>query len=306
MGWQDLLQQDETLVLPWVGGTSIAKGPRTWKLSKLPQEPGWYTFVLKGRTATPQGMVDSPGEAPITCKGFLLGDRIVLDSAYGDTQKVLRESERVHLLDLGLERFARIQAGRFVEGGPLFFIGLEMPLGPEDEVNGRFLDRALSLDGVKGVPPSLHAAFSLECWRRGEVERRRAEIEKARELEEAKQEALRSMGSSIGRRELAKTDFAAAAKAALAVSGAVFLDSRPSVSRGEMVVRFSWIDRRFECTCHSETLRIIDSGVCLTAEYDDDDFEQGTKGDSFFTLETLPGVIREADELGKLVVFRHA
>jgi hypothetical protein len=52
-------------------------------------------------------------------------------------------------------------------------------------------------------------------------------------------------------------------------------------------------------------LRIIDSGICLTAHYDDPEFEAGTKGDGFFTLESLPSVIREAQRDGKLVVYRH-
>ena len=72
------------------------------------------------------------------------------------------------------------------------------------------------------------------------------------------------------------------------------------------MVQFRHLNRRFECTCDRHTLRIIDSGICLTAHYDDDHFEEGTKGDTFFTLETLPNVIAEAERLGKLVVFRHA
>ena len=50
----------------------------------------------------------------------------------------------------------------------------------------------------------------------------------------------------------------------------------------------------------------VDAGICLTAHYDDPDFESGTRGDTLFTLESLPPVIREANGDGVLVVFRHA
>lgn len=56
--------------------------------------------------------------------------------------------------------------------------------------------------------------------------------------------------------------------------------------------------RRLECTCDG-TMRIIDAGVCLT------DHVTGRKGDALLTLESLPSVIREALQEGKLVVWRH-
>jgi hypothetical protein len=103
---------------------------------------------------------------------------------------------------------------------------------------------------------------------------------------------------------LAKEDFEAAARAALAVGGAEYLDHRKAVQRNEMIVRFRFLRRRFECTCDHNTLQIIDSGICLTA-HGDDEFADGIKGDSFFSLESLPSVIAEADREEKLVVYRH-
>jgi NAD(P)H-dependent flavin oxidoreductase YrpB (nitropropane dioxygenase family) len=91
-----------------------------------------------------------------------------------------------------------------------------------------------------------------------------------------------------------------AARAALALAGAEYLDHRASTQAAEVVVRFRLAGRRFECVCERQTLRIIDAGVCLTDE------RTGEKGDSRFTLESLPGVIQEAERSGRLVVFRHA
>jgi hypothetical protein len=66
-----------------------------------------------------------------------------------------------------------------------------------------------------------------------------------------------------------------------------------------MVVRFRLLGRRFECTCDERTLRILDAGICLV------DHATGERGDTRFTLESLPAVILEADRDDKLVVFRH-
>jgi hypothetical protein len=45
-------------------------------------------------------------------------------------------------------------------------------------------------------------------------------------------------------------------------------------------------------------MHIVDAGICL-------DDHRGTKGDTRFTLESLPAVVGEAIRGGKLVVWRH-
>ena len=49
-----------------------------------------------------------------------------------------------------------------------------------------------------------------------------------------------------------------------------------------------------------DTLRIVDAGICL------EDHATGEKGDTYFTLESPPGVVRQAIREGQLVVWRHA
>ncbi len=187
-----------------------------------------------------------------------------------------------------------------------------MPLGPEDEVLKAYLDKTPNIDGVSGVTPALDAAFRMETWQRTEAERRREELEKQRReeedrlrQEERRQKIIEQLGDAVGRRNLARKDFQEAARAALIHGGAELLDTRTSVRKNEMVVRFKVNNRRFECVCDKLTLQIIDSGICLNAHYDDEDFEEGTRGDTWLTLESLPSVIRQADREGKLVVFRH-
>ena len=309
MSWRDLLQSpEETLVLPYLRawGTTAKRGPRSWMLSRPPREDGWYTFKIEGRRASVVGPSESHSSSPIsTYKGFLVGDRIVLDTSP-------KQPLKVHLLEDGLERFCRIEVGRYYENGPIFYLGQDMPCGVEDAVNSAYLDGEVTLTQVKGVPASLHTAFLLEVNRKLEIERRRIEAEaRQREIEaqlareEVARELARQGGSATSRRELAQIDFDAAAKSALAVSGAELIEVRRSNRPDEMIVRFRWLGRRFECVCHRTTLQIIDSGICLTAEYGQDEWVQGTKGDQFFTLESLPGVIKEASDLDKLVVFRH-
>jgi hypothetical protein len=224
-----------------------------------------------------------------------------------DPGKAAAQSEEVLFLPDGLDRFARVRAGRPYDGGPLVFAAPAFPLGPEEGVLAAFLDGMGSVSHVKGVTPALDAAFRLEAWQRAEARRRREELarlareeEERRAAAERRQALVNQLGDAVGRRQMAAVDFDEAARAALAVGGAAFLDARRGRERGEMIVRFRFANRRFECTCHQATLRIIDSGICLI------DHDTGEKGDTRFTLESLPGVIREAMDQHRLVVFRHA
>ena len=97
---------------------------------------------------------------------------------------------------------------------------------------------------------------------------------------------------------MAAVDFEEAARAALSVADAELLDHRDSARRGEKVITYRLDGRRYECVCDARTLNILDAGVCLN------DYRTGQKGDTWFTLESLPGVIREADRTGVLHVFR--
>ena len=312
MGWRDLLEQAAGLacVLPWIGGRTLQSGVRTWTIrDALPPEHGWAKFRTHGREAAFEAMAElslADLPPPERSSGFLVGDRFVPDAARIDPapERLAEQTETVHLYPADLDRFARIAAGRFSDRGPLFYLSQLYPLGPEPEVTAAFEDKLATVTQIVGVTPALDAAFRLESYRRAEEERRRLEAERRRQEREAarqkearRQELVRQIGDAAGRRALAAYDFAAAARAALAVGGAEYLDHRP-VRRGEMAVRFRLRGRRFGCTCDAETLQIIDSGICLVDHTTDE------KGDTYFTLESLPGVICEADDLHRLVQYR--
>jgi len=313
-----MLNTSEIRVLPWLGSRELRVKEQVWEVAGVrPPEFGWWRWSCDGaRRAcwdilTPLSDID-PAILSYVVKGYVVGDRLVVDGATVDPNplKIYDQADVLNLVDGDLPRFARVAAGRLYENGPLFYRGIEFPLGPEDDVLSAFLD-GKDITKVKGVTPPLEAAFKMEVFQRQEAQRRRVEAEKRRLEEEEKlrkenqrRQLVEQLGDGAGRRRMAEVDFGQAARAALAITNAVYLDHRKSAHGNEYVVTFRLMRRRFECTCDVR-LRVIDSGICLKAEYEQDGFEEGTRGDTFFSLESLPGVIQEAERLGRLVVFRH-
>jgi len=311
MTWRNLLSKnDERLTLPWVGGRTLRQGMRAWSIEgRLPAEYGWHEFKLENRTARWAHRTSKvEGVLSAKLRGFLVGTRFIRDDARVelDPAQIFAASEEVFLIDDGLDRFVPVTVGRTCEDGPLIYDGMAMPLGVESDVLTAFLDKLPNVDHVKGIPPALDAAFRMEVRQREEAERRRAEIERLRREEEARlakeerrQQLAAQLGDAVGRRAMAAIDFGEAARAALAVGGAELLDHRRAARRGEIAVRFRLNRRRYECVCDERTLQIIDAGICLI------DHDTGEKGDTFFTLESLPPVILQAEREGVLHVFRH-
>jgi hypothetical protein len=308
MGWRDLLKTgEESTTLPWTGGGSLHSDSREFKLAMRPREFGWYRFKIEKNTATqpiPADPLPQLLKKPIT--GYLVGDRLVPDDTRidPDPAKILHHSEKVYILSEELERFSRVRAGRIYPEGPLIFLEQAFPLGPEDDVMNAYLDNRTDVREIPGVIPGLDAAFRMEVFQREQAEERRKELariraeeEERRAQEERRKAMLEKLGDGAGRRALAQEDFVEAAKAALAVGGAEFLDHRKA-GKGEWAVKYRVDGQRLECVCDLN-LRIVDAGVCLT------NHTTHEKGDTYFTLESLPAVIREAVRKGKLVVWRH-
>jgi hypothetical protein len=310
MGWRDLVEAEEqTIVAPWLGGRSLRSHSRLFIIKgRLPADIGWHSFAVLNKTAKLIESVDQdPDALKHTQLGYLVGDRFIPDHTKWcdlDYGNISRNYSKVALIEEGLDRFSRVEVGKVSPFGRIVFKSLAFPLGPEEEVLSAFLDRKDSTDSIKGVTPGLQAAFEAECRQRDEIEQRRIELERLRReeeerlaLEQRREELSQSLGDGAGRREIASVDFEAAATAALSVGGAELLDVRDG-RNNEKVVRYRIDGRRFECVCDRQ-MRIIDAGVCLTDE------STGEKGDTLFTLESLPAVIKQADREGVLVIFRH-
>lgn len=305
MTWQDLLQpSSERQVLPWLGGRKVHLDGRTWRIANpLPREHGWYLFELVGRVATLKREAERPTEYQnnkVTARGYLAGDRFIHEKARvdPDPDKLIEQTVPVYLVDRGLDRFTPVLVAFDEEHRAIFAMQLFESMA-EVQVRRAFTERRDSVAAVKDVTPALDLAFRFMSQQRLVVEQRRAEEERRRREEDLRQQALKHLGTAQGRRLLAQTDFRAAAAGALRAGGAELIDVRPAYNANEMVVQYRFENRRLECTCNKHTLRIIDAGVCLT------DHRTGKKYDTEFTLETLPGVIREAIRTGRLVVWRH-
>lgn len=314
MVWRDLIQEDEERVLPWTGGRLIYQNGRAWRIEgPLPREYGWYLFQVSGnRLATLKGPAESNPEyekGHWLSRGYLVGDRIIFDDARVETDpnKLIAQTQPVLLVELGLTSFSRAVVLRPGDTGPWIFIRLEFPQGPEEAVTAAYQDRLADVSHIPGVTPPLDLAFrwltlQRELAEKREVERQRQRVEEERKREAAVrlEAALKDVGTGLGRRALAKVDFNAAARAALRLSGCELLATAPSRVKGQMVVQYRFRHRRLECEVERDTLRIVEAGICLT------DHRTGIKGDDRFTLESLPAVVGDAMDQGKLVVWRHA
>lgn len=314
MSWRNLLTTGADMILPWLGFRRVNSASRTWSLNgKLPPEHGWYRFIeALGREAKlvspePQPVELAWGLSQKRLAGYIVGDRFVPDTARVDPrpEHLIGQTHFCFCVEPGLERFARATVVEDREGN-LVYMSQQFPIGPEAEVTKAFQDRAKDVDKIPGVTPALDLAFRFLSHDRAAKEKRREELRKLLEAEAKKraeeerlEKLMKDAGTAVGRRALATTDFESAAREALRVSGAELLDCRQSRNKGEMVVQYRFQKRRLECTVERYSLRVLDAGVCLT------DHATGKKGDHFFTLESLPGVISEAMRLNKLVVWRH-
>lgn len=316
MSWQALLEEPKQKVLAWTGGRKITDGQRAWKIrGGLPREHGWYTFNIDGGrraslvSPTPADPPFDYDEGRRVVKGYLVGNRIIRDNVplVLDPNQIVRQTSQVYFVEMGLEPLTR--ATTVEEDGRLLFVRTEFPLGPEMEALEAYEDRKISLDGIPGVTPALDLAFRwMTLQREREEERVRAQEQHRREEEAQRQreaaelerqcrqeEAFQHLGD---RKALATRDFRSAAEAALRLSGSTLLDVRTTMWPEERVVRFRFRERRFECVVDAQSLRVIDSGICLTDEDTDE------KWDTFLTLESLPGVIGQAIDQEVLVIYR--
>lgn len=307
MLWNQLLSEAETAVLPWTGGRVIHDRRRSWKVAgPLPPEHGWHRFAISGsrraswvEPAEPVFDFDLGREV---LRGYLVEDRLIPDGAavHDEVREVFAQGHQVWLPEPGLDRFARALVARH-RNGKLIYLRQEFPLGPEGEVLEAFQDRRETLDHIAGVTPALHLAFLWHRWRRhqAEEERRRLERLARHEAEHRARLERRQRYQAALNQGGRRADFEQAARDALSVAGAELLDHRKARSKTEAIVQFRFRNRRFECVVHRETLRIIDSGICL------ENHATGERGDRRFTLESLPVVIDEALRTGHLVIFRH-
>src|SRR5262249_37315742 len=151
--------------------------------------------------------------------------------------------------DVDLPKFTPVLARRWFDGNYLY-AGPEFESEIEAKVRDAF-EEEKSIDGLRGVTPALAQTFLLECAQRAlarEAERRARE---AVERQERAAALARWQETLEGRISLA-----------LSHTGAELVNWRRN-SEGQAVVRYRVGGQRFECVIDSESLQILDAGICL-------------------------------------------
>jgi hypothetical protein len=269
---QFLQKPDEVLRLPYFGGISVCDDKLTYRLrEQLP--PGWYAFRKAGRYLTVENPI-SP-ELELWKLPRVIG--------YVFRGCLIRNDSQDRLFGLpadeDLPKLCPVAARKWFDGH-ILFEGQEFETEAEAKVREAF-EEERPIDQVKGVTPALAHVFLLESTQRElarEAERRARE-----EVERQKQAA-----------ELARWQETLEGRISLALShtGAELINWRRNGQR-QAVVRYRVAARRFECVIDTDSLQIIDAGICLS----------GT--DEELNLSSLPSAVREAIESGQLHVFRN-
>lgn len=308
--YQRFLSQREELVLPWGGGPRIAAPGRSLVLRRRPAAAGWWRVRIEGREALPLEPAAAPDPEQLAglpqVRGARWGQRLVPDDA--------RPRELLFLGEDDPERFAPLAARRWHDGAWLL---VEEDLeGPAEEPARRAFDERAGLT-TSGVGAALRAAFACATLERAarelslpwhpletlhelsavaaagapEAERllaRRAEARRARAPRSAPapswQEARDE--SRARRRPLRLVE------RALGAAGAQLLSARSLEGGRLLAVRYRFLEGRFESVVEVPSPRVVDAGICLEG------------ADRRLTLESLPGVIREAVQRGALYVTR--
>ena len=304
MDYRKFLGKTETMVLLYLGGTRVDARDRRLRVEReVP--PGFWRFRVAGRVATPveRADVEDPLALP-EVRGHVVSGWLVCGGA---------QVERLHLLaDEEPEALAPCRARRWWSGD-LFFDAVDFETGAEEGAR-RALEDDRTLDEVKGVSAALRAAFGLAVLLQSaralgvplspmEVLPHLPEVARGGRVAadavlraihvERREEALRAAARRVVERARAapRGSPVERAEAALAEAGARTRAIR-RLGEGRIEARFDFMGETFIAVAHEDTLGILDAGICLAGADDE------------VTLESLPSVIREAIETGRLVITR--
>jgi hypothetical protein len=293
-------------VLPYFGGPFVEAASRRLRLrTEAAIRPGYWAFQVSGRTATavaPAGTPDLTGWPAV--RGYLLptpgGGYLVRAGGVAERFAIGPEPEP--------EPFAPLIGRRWPDGALLYEVE-DFESGVEDTVRAAFAEHR-AIGEVSGVPAPLRAAFGYAVLLRVSAERhipvRPAEartrlVELARDGDLAAHRILtgvREARAGAGTAPVIEAGFVAdrpdparqrseeRAANALRVAGAALRGLR--WRQEEIQVRFDYEGEHFVSIVDGRTLQVLDAGICLNEH------------DEALTLESLPGVIREAVRSGQL------
>jgi hypothetical protein len=280
-------------VLPYLGGPWIDARARRLRITHR-VEPGFWRCTISGRDAEPIERVAAPDLADLPAvRGHTFSEYVVQTGGHAELFALAPDEQPMP--------FSPVTARRWPTGD-VIFESLEFETEAEEAVRRAFEDHA-SIDGVKGVPSSLRAAFGYAVVQRvadaraipvAPVEVRHAVGRLAdggdavanelleQIVLERRRATLRDRVQPAGRTRAAEPeDVEARAELALLAAGAAPLSTR-HLADGLIEVRYRFAGERFVSIVDAATLQVVNAGICLDGS------------DRLITLESLPGVIREA------------
>jgi len=305
-GYERFLGAASTQVLPYVGGPFVEAADRRLRLAGTART-GYWRFEVRGRDAYPVEPAEPPDLSGLPAvRGYAMSGYLAGPGGTAERLAIGPPDEPLP--------FAPLIARRW-PSGVLLFDALDFESGVEDAVRAAFAQHR-PLAGIPGVPAPLRAAYGYAVLLRTATElgipARPAEArshlaELADEGEPAARRILHAAQAHraaepqvrphwmIARDEaLARRPAVAArqrteerAAAALQAVRAVLRDTR-WLADGLLEVRYDYEGEAFVSIVDGQTLRVVDAGICL----------QGR--DELLTLESLPGVIREAVRTDRL------
>jgi hypothetical protein len=269
---QFLQKPDEVLTLPYFSGKTVCDDRFTYRIRDNLQS-GWYKFRKAGRYLTVEGAAEADLSAwkLRRVSGYVFNGRIVGNDSHARLFGLPADTD--------LPKFTPVSARKWFDDH-ILFENVEFESEVEPKVRDGFEENR-SIDEIRGVTPALAHTFLLESTQRAlarEAERRKRE-DAEREVREA--EMRRWQETLEGRISLA-----------LSHTGAELVGWRRNGER-QAIVRYRLGGQRFECVIDTNSLQIVDAGICL----------DGT--DEELNLSSLPSAVREAINTGQLHVFRH-
>lgn len=327
MDFSKFLGKTDLATLAYLGGPFAYGKDRRLRVDEPRPSIGWSRFEIKGRSARAIAPEESPDLSDLP---RVRGHHVrgwVTRSELRDARERVHGFERVHLMPAEEpEPFAIVRARRW-HSGDLVFESFDFDGEVEQEARLR-LEKLEPLGEMKGIPASLRLAYgvalSLAVAQRlniplsvreaaaagppvaggGEAAARDfVTALEARRVEESERARIRAIVAGrrprepvIARRanprDVPTLDNAhIRAEIALDAAHARLLSSR-NLGNGNLEVAFEFMGERFISVVDAITLHVYDSGVCLAG------------ADELVTLDSLPGVIREAIDDDVLVITR--
>jgi hypothetical protein len=313
VSYRRFLGKSEEIVAPVVN-TEVWLRDRRLRLSAA--ATGWQLVKVTGRSAElVRAAADEEVQEILQKLPAVRGPLVRLASGWAQVR-----DGGCHPIDLMRLRsdedpplFAPLKARVWPAGDLLLWDELEWE-GEAEEAARVALEEGRGLAGVKGASANLRTAFAIAL---GQVVSRELQIPAApaelrrwlREIAEtgraAAETALRNLAAEralyaarqrvpprVEPRPTTGETYQQRVEESLRGAGARLLAVR-RIGDGQLEVRWQFEGTRFISVVEEGGLRVVDSGVCLASS------------DSLVTLDSLPGVIREAMQEEALVITRH-